>query len=469
MTPPADQSSTPPDPAAPSLARVPHPALSLWESSVRQVVATHVAQGDINAEAVYRHPLVRAAESNAADQAALKQDLRVPGLEEVRGKQNLFDIALAHAHALVHGAGDFAGSIGTFDDLDPLFLGCVFEFVNYYWLSHRRPQYRDWSVSSAGLAFSVVDDIPPGGKVAIIGDWGTGLSDAGFLLEQLLVSQRPDVLVHLGDVYYSGTPAEMQHNFMEPLARVLREHAELGTGPRVYAIPGNHDYYCGGGGFYGLIDGLNSGSSRQSASYFCLRTSDQAYQLLGMDTGYGDREPGILFDKSYMAPMPQDSEIVWLHDKLDRFPGQTILFSHNQPFSSHSPLNGPESGLSPDVNQRLLDMLGNRLRSVVAWFWGHEHNLVLFDDDQHGVAKGRLVGCSAFETAPDDDPYGVKFPAVGMQAVRLGKTGDWYNHGCAVVDLRAQTIAYFQSPAWLGDAPSGTPALTQLAEEPLHS
>ena len=79
------------------------------------------------------------------------------------------------------------------------------------------------------------------------------------------------------------------------------------------------------------------------------------------------------------------------------------------------------------------------------------------------------MGCSAFETAPDDDPYGVKFPAVGMQAVRLGKTGDWYNHGCAVVDLRAQTIAYFQSPAWLGDAPAGTPALTQLAEEPLHS
>ena len=331
-----------------------------------------MAQGDINAEAVYRHPLVRAAESNAADQAALKQDLRVPGLEEVRGKQNLFDIALAHAHALVHGAGDFAGSIGTFDDLDPLFLGCVFEFVKYYWLSHRRPQYRDWSVSSAGLAFSVVDDIPSRGKVAIIGDWGTGLSDAGFLLEPAAgfpsgrtcsftwaTSTSRELRPRCSTTSWSPWRAfSGSMPSLEP-ARACTPSPETTTTTAEAVVS------------TGLIDGLNSGSSRQSASYFCLRTSDQAYQLLlGMDTGYGDREPGILFDKSYIAPMPPGSEIVWLHDKLDRFPGQTILFSHNQPFSSHSPLNGPESGLSPDVNQHLLDMLGNRLRSVVAWFLG---------------------------------------------------------------------------------------------------
>lgn len=450
------------------LVRVAQPSLSLWESSVRHVVAARIARGDINADAVYRNPLVRAAASDAAHQAAQMTDVAVPTLEEVHGRQDLFAIALAHAHSLVQGVAGFAESIGRFDKLDPLFMECVLEFVKYYWLARRHPQYRDWRQSASGLSYGVVEEVPPGARIAIIGDWGTGLQDAKFLLEQLLTSQRPDVLVHLGDVYYSGTPAEMQHNFVAPLRSVLREHPALGAGPLVYTVPGNHDYYSGGGGFYDLIDGLNAGAARQSASYFCLRTSDRSYQLLGMDTGYGDRAPGVMFNDSYTAPQLQDSEIEWLHDKMDGFPGRTILLGHHQPFSAHAPLNGPDSGRPPHLNQPLLHAFSDRLGGVVAWFWGHEHNLVLFDDDQYGVSKGRLIGCSAFETAPGDDPYEVKFPEVGMQAVRLGKTGPWYNHGCAIVDLGTKTITYFQAPAWSEDSPEPAPALTTLAEEPLH-
>ena len=49
-------------------------------------------------------------------------------------------------------------------------------------------------------------------KVAILGDWGTGTTAAIDLLRQVAAHQ-PDLLIHLGDIYYSGTPAECRDNF----------------------------------------------------------------------------------------------------------------------------------------------------------------------------------------------------------------------------------------------------------------
>jgi hypothetical protein len=452
----------------PDLVRVPHPALSLWQSSVRQVVANHVAHGQFNSPEVTAHRLVQDADAYAHQQHALGADPQAGRLAEVDRTSSLFEVALAHAHDLVHGIGAFAGSIGQFTNLDPLFIECVFEFVKYYWLSQRQPQYRDWKKSPRGLAFGMIEDpIPSGARVALIGDWGTGLPDARLLLAQLLLQVRPAVLIHIGDVYYSGTPAEFQRNFTMILEQVLEGHPELGPGPRVYAIPGNHDYYAGGAPFYSLIDNLNAESARQSSSYFSLRTEDGAFQLLGMDTGFNDRAPGVAFNSAYTAPMPQASEVDWLHDKLESFEGQTVLLSHHQAFSAHSPLNGPDSGQPPHLNKPLTDAFAPHLPKVAAWFWGHEHNLMVFNDDQLGVRKGRLIGCSAFEMAPGDDPYAIKFPEVSAKPIRLGRAGPWYNHGCAVIDLGRLAITYYQMPAWTETEPTPAPELVQLADEDL--
>ena len=40
--------------------------------------------------------------------------------------------------------------------------------------------------------------------MALIADWGTGTPEAKALLERV-AAHKPDVLIHLGDVYYSGT------------------------------------------------------------------------------------------------------------------------------------------------------------------------------------------------------------------------------------------------------------------------
>lgn len=48
--------------------------------------------------------------------------------------------------------------------------------------------------------------IPKGAKVAIIGDYGTGLPDSIALLKDLIIDKQVDIILHLGDVYYAGTP-----------------------------------------------------------------------------------------------------------------------------------------------------------------------------------------------------------------------------------------------------------------------
>ncbi|HEY6764907.1 MAG TPA: metallophosphoesterase [Candidatus Sulfotelmatobacter sp.] len=44
-------------------------------------------------------------------------------------------------------------------------------------------------------------------KIGVIGDWGTGMDDSIALFDTL-VAMKPDVIIHVGDIYYSGTPTE---------------------------------------------------------------------------------------------------------------------------------------------------------------------------------------------------------------------------------------------------------------------
>ena len=43
-------------------------------------------------------------------------------------------------------------------------------------------------------------------RIGIIGDFGTGLPDSINLLNDLIINKGADIILHLGDVYYAGTP-----------------------------------------------------------------------------------------------------------------------------------------------------------------------------------------------------------------------------------------------------------------------
>ena len=102
---------------------------------------------------------------------------------------------------------------------------------------------------------------------------------------------------------------------------------------------------------------------------------------------------------------------------------------------------------------------------IAAWFWGHEHNLVIFKDNQlfggtMGLRKGRLVGCSAYEEMQSANPYD-KDPACAaveyadhMPRLHVSQykspTQTFYNHAFTLLEIAPAKIVakYFEYPSW---------------------
>lgn len=289
--------------------------------------------------------------------------------------------------------------------------------------------------------------IKSGARIGLIGDWGTGAEPARRLLG-LVAEQKPDVLIHLGDIYYSGTPKECSHKFEAAM--------EAAFGPKEQRIPiftlaGNHDMYCGGIGYYGLIERINAAPLIQSASFFCLRSDDGAWQLLAMDTGRHDYSPlGVEDVVTFVEP----EEAEWLKRRLDEFGGRTILLSHHQLFSAFSRIGeADENARTQAVNPSLFTMLegfGEARERIAAWFWGHEHNLCIYAP-YRGLARGRCLGHSAVPVFVEDNPYEVlatvQSPPTLLPDTRVSHDGYYYRHGFAMLTLNGDGTAeaeYFE-------------------------
>lgn len=221
--------------------------------------------------------------------------------------------------------------------------------------------------------------------VGVIADWGTGMEDASWLLGRLL-TQNVDLIIHLGDIYYSGTTNEVAENFMSLITNA-------GVTVPVYSLAGNHDMYSGGVGYYGMLQQL-----RQPASYFCLRNA--AWQILAMDTGYNDKD---VFTVNTNLTSLQPAEAAWHLDKINDAGGRkTILLSHHQLFSPFGDGVGqdPVTKNALVTNTNLWNVFGAVLPKMALWLWGHEHSCNLFQP-YIGLACGRCVGASA---VPERDP-----------------------------------------------------------------
>jgi len=317
--------------------------------------------------------------------------------------------------------------------------------------------YLDWKASLAPVPyvrFTNMSDfvIPLPDKadliVGLIADWGTGLDDAKWLLAELM-KKNPDVLIHLGDIYYAGTDDEDRQNFLNIV------NAAASNIP-VYTLSGNHDMYSGGGPYYALLSELNSSPSlqpyQQRASYFCLRNAN--WQLLAMDTGLHDCDP---FTVSGNITFLDPQEAAWHIDKLTNSGGrQTVLFSHHQLFTAfgsgvgQGPLGQPLA-----YNPKLYEVFVPFLDKVALWLWGHEHCFDFFNSCL-GLKKGRCIGASAIPSLQAQNPYGLiqnpdlqgqdSLPTLAPGMLELSVTGDGvYFHNYAIMTLRSPSSEFQDS------------------------
>lgn len=345
-----------------------------------------------------------------------------------------------------------------FSDCDPAWAEAIVDYEEYFGPSGHAKEipYVRWE----DMDDFVLPALPRNARVALIADWGTGTDAAERLLREV-AEHEPDVLVHLGDIYYAGTTEECRRWFLGVIDDVFDRRRRPMP---VYTLSGNHDMYSGGTGYYGVLPELNPSPPldddvAQRASYFSLRDPSGTWQLQAMDTGLHDHDPfTVSSDVTWLDP----DEVAWHVDKVERFSaegGRTILLSHHPLFSGFEGI-GDYGDREPDVralNPHLLSSYRHFQQAadgspgdVAAWFWGHEHSLYVYRP-YRGLERGRCIGHGAIPVFAEDDPYAplsdledppelVEAPG-GDGPLRLPVDGDVYAHGYVILDLDASGTA----------------------------
>ena len=198
--------------------------------------------------------------------------------------------------------------------------------------------------------------------VAVVGDWGGGNAAAQSVAQQI-AKLAPDHVIHLGDVYYSGTPKEVKERFL----KYWPTPEDPGYS---FALNSNHEMYSGG---YGYFDHTLK-QFKQPASYFSLANDN--WRFIGLDTGYDEHD----------LHGPQAD---WLRGQFDGGGPKTIFMSHHQLFSAYEKTDA----------RKLRDKVSPFLGQLYGWVWGHEHLAIVYE--KHEGINAVCLGNGCF-------PY--KFP-----------------------------------------------------------
>lgn len=206
--------------------------------------------------------------------------------------------------------------------------------------------------------------LPDRCTVALVSDWGTGNAHAVAVAKQI-ARRAPDHVVHLGDIYYSGTPREVRQHFLD----VWRAFGPRDA--RYWCLNANHDMYSGGFGYFQHV----LPAFGQPASYFAL--TNTWWRLIGLDSAY--------VTQSFTTP-----QMAWL-DAQTLGSSRNILLTHHNLLSQFRRRGDAlEEWLDPHLTDG----------RVFGWFWGHEHHLVQYAD--YRCVKCRCIGHGALPYIPPD-------------------------------------------------------------------
>lgn len=189
----------------------------------------------------------------------------------------------------------------------------------------------------------------------------------------------------------------------------------------------------------------------------CFAYENDHWIILGLDTAYQDND---LYQKD------NDGEVAWLNSIVDGAEGRrVVLFSHHQPFSLLE-----KQG--PNLQQKMKGNLLNK-KKTFAWYWGHEHECVVYDRDEGWRMYGRCVGHAGmpefrkltlppvtkpqFRRIPGDNNAPSALVLDGPNQYIKGEEEDFTPHGFVTLEFRDRHLI----ETYLN--PDGTP-LTDSSE-----
>lgn len=209
---------------------------------------------------------------------------------------------------------------------------------------------------------STPDPLPNSLRVAVLGDWGSGLYGAPVCAASIQNDAKDyGLLLHLGDVYYSGTEREVTDRFLNLWPDKQKAFSR--------ACNANHEMYTGG---YAYFDRILK-KFDQPASYFALQNDH--WLLVGLDSAYKEWE--LVND-----------QVAWLTNLVANAGNRrVILFSHHQLFSW---ADKPQTKIESQLGELLIS------KKVFAWYWGHEHRCIIYDKHPVWGLLGRCIGHSGY-------------------------------------------------------------------------
>jgi hypothetical protein len=285
------------------------------------------------------------------------------------------------------GAAPALAPLQQFGPTDPEWIECVIDGFKTL-LNGKAPFVQHQNLSD------FLQNIDDRVVIALVGDWGAH-NDAAKKVAQQIRDAKPDIVIHLGDIYYAGQNNEATEALdIWPLVDPVTKVIPPGTS---FALNGNHEMFCGGDAYFGEI----FKALGQKASYFGLRNN--FWQILAFDSAYID----------FRLLSPEDAQKTdarlasqwnWLVDKFKNSSLPTILLSNHEPISSHAQEFSDGQNLRNDF-QKFLAAAG---RPPFGWFFGHEHLCTIYDfKPDLFPTRGRLIGHGSIPHSP---------PAPGQQA-----------------------------------------------------
>ena len=221
--------------------------------------------------------------------------------------------------------------------------------------------------------------------IAMMGDWGSGNAGATTLISQV-AEMNPDYIIHLGDVYYAGTPLATNPNGAAYISPGQEQVNLIDLWPkqdangnsyngRSFTLNSNHEMYSGGTGLF--LDALNakanpagSGtvfSGQQGMSCFVL--SFGGWNIVGLDSAFNASVTNAFMLGALDSGSDAPVQTTWIKD-LKLKPENTIVLTHHTGFAFDC---SSVYSLWGEVN----NALG---ADPFAWYWGHVHSGIVYSD-----------------------------------------------------------------------------------------
>ena len=242
---------------------------------------------------------------------------------------------------------------------------------------------------------------------AVGGDWGTGAADAQ-AVRQAAVNRKPDYLIHLGDVYYTGTPKHSEERLFAgsgyELAHLVEFWPQTEMKPgRSFTMNSNHEMYPGGLGLF--EDALSNPifAHQNGSSYGMLENDD--WLIYYLDSAYDS--PDFL----YMFGALTADQITFVQ-KTRNPDKRKILMTHHTPFDFTGQTELVKDGKS------LLRDVGSAFGALPDyWYFGHIHDGIVYAPKTvPASANGPAISgtchmrCTGHGSMPYGAPWGLTKP-----------------------------------------------------------